>query len=311
MTCEQAKQISIVDLLEHCHIRPQYVRGQDHWYHSPFRDEKTPSFKVNARLNVYYDHGNGQGGDIIDLGRALFRCDTKALLEKLDSGLFLSQPQDLKSTGLHVDSSVTPARALDQPAIHITSLKELGSNLAITQYLESRGIDLTIAKSYCREVYYRVGDKNYFAAGFENRSGGYELRNAYFKGSTSPKDISHIENGHSSVCVLEGFIDFLSLLSLRKREQIQTDFVVLNSVSLAERSMDIVKSYSTVFLYPDHDAAGKKLLEKFENAGLNCVDVSDIYKDYKDLNQLLVASKQLEKQPQHQHRPKRTRGLGL
>lgn len=311
MTCEQAKQMSMVDLLEHCHIRPQYVRGQDHWYLSPFRDEKTPSFKVNARLNLYYDHGNGQGGDIIDLGRTLFHCDTKALLEKLDSGLFLFQPQNLKSTGLHIDSGVTPARALDQSGIHITALKELGSNLAITQYLESRGIDLAVAKSYCREVYYRIGDKNYFAAGFENRSGGCELRSAYFKGSTSPKDISHIDNGHSSVCVLEGFMDFLSLLSLRKQEQVQTDFVVLNSVSLAEPSMDIVKSYNTVFLYPDHDAAGKKLLEKFENAGLNCVDASGIYKDYKDLNQMMVVSKQLEKQPQHRCRHRKSRGLGL
>ncbi|QRR03179.1 toprim domain-containing protein [Dyadobacter sandarakinus] len=311
MTCEQAKQISIVDLLEQCHVRPQYVRGQDHWYLSPFREEKTPSFKVNARLNLYYDHGSGQGGDIIDLGRALFRCDTKALLEKLDSRLFLFQPQDLKLAGLHIDSAVTPATAIDQPAIQITALKELGTNPAITQYLESRRIDLAVAKSYCQEVYYRVGDKNYFAAGFQNRSGGYELRNAYFKGSASPKDISHIENGHHSVCVLEGFMDFLSLLSLRKQEQVQTDFVVLNSVSLAERSLDIVKGYSTVFLYPNHDTAGKKLLEKFENAGLNCVDASGIYKDYKDLNQLLVASKQQEKQPQHRYRHRKSRGLGL
>lgn len=311
MTCEQAKQISMVDLLEHCHIRPQYVRGQDHWYLSPFRDENTPSFKVNARLNLYYDHGNGQGGDVIDLGRALFRCDTKALLEKLDSGLFLFQPQDLKSTGLHIGSDVTSGKALCESGIHITALKELGSNPAINQYLESRGIDLAVAKSYCQEVCYRIGDKNYFATGFKNRSGGYELRNAYFKGSTSPKDISHIENGNSTVCVLEGFMDFLSLLSLRKQEHIQSDFVVLNSVSLAERSMDILKSYSTVFLYSDHDAAGKKLLEKFENAGLHCVDASGIYQDYKDLNQMLVASKQQEKQPQHQHRPKKSRGLGL
>lgn len=106
-------------------------------------------------------------------------------------------------------------------------------------------------------------------------------------------------------------MDFLSLLSLRKQEQVQTDFVVLNSISLAERSVDIVKGYNTVFLYPDHDAAGKKLLEKFENAGLNCIDASGIYKDYKDLNQMLVAGKQLEKQSHHQHRSRKSRGLGL
>lgn len=307
MTCEQAKEIPIVEFLESCDIHPKYIRGQDHWYLSPIREENTPSFKVNAKLNLFYDHGSGRGGDIIDLGRELFQCDTKELLEKLGSGLLSFQPQQLMNSGLRIDQKVPVV----QSVIQIAAVRDLGNNLAINRYLESRGIDLTVAQPYCREVYYRVGDKNYFAAGFENRSGGYELRSAYFKGSTSPKDISHIENGHRTVCVLEGFIDFLSLLSLRKQEQIQTDFVVLNSVSLAERSLGILKSYSTVFLYPDHDVAGKKLVENLERAGLNCVDASGIYRGYKDLNQMLVASKQLEKQPKHQHRPRKSRGLGF
>ncbi|WAC11240.1 toprim domain-containing protein [Dyadobacter pollutisoli] len=308
MTCEQAREIPIVELLKHCHIHPSYVRGQDHWYISPFREEKTPSFKVNAKLNMYYDHGNGQGGDIIDLGRALFRCDTKALLEKLGSGFFSFQPQHFKETGSHMRRDVT--QAPDQPAIQITGTKDLGNNPAITRYLESRHVDLDIAKSHCREVYYQVGDRNYFAVGFENRSGGYELRNEYFKGSSSPKDITHIEQGHKSVCVLEGFTDFLSLLTLRKPEPVRSDFVVLNSVNLAERSMDILRNYRTVFVYPDHDAAGNRLMEKFEHAGINFVDASGIYQNYKDLNQMLIAGKESEKQIRQQEL-KRSRGLRM
>jgi hypothetical protein len=308
MTCEQAREIPIVELLRNCHIHPEYVRGQDHWYISPFREEKTPSFKVNAKLNLYYDHGSGHGGDVIDLGRQLFRCDTKELLEKLDSGFFSFQPQKINPAGSHIRRDVTQASG--QSAIQITGTKDLGNNPAISQYLESRHIDLDIAKSYCREVYYQVGDKNYFAAGFENRSGGYELRSEYFKGSSSPKDITHIERGHKSVCVLEGFTDFLSLLTLRKPEPVRSDFVVLNSVSLVERSLDILRSYRTAFVYPDHDAAGNRLLEKFEHAGINCVDASGIYQNYKDLNQMLVAGKESEKQIRPQE-PKRSRGLRL
>ncbi|MCF0064419.1 hypothetical protein [Dyadobacter chenwenxiniae] len=45
MTCEQAREISIVELLQNCKIHPQYVRGQDYWYLSPLRDEKTPSLR--------------------------------------------------------------------------------------------------------------------------------------------------------------------------------------------------------------------------------------------------------------------------
>lgn len=35
--------------------------------------------------------------------------------------------------------------------------------------------------------------KWYFAVGFANRSGGYEIRNKYLKGSISPKEITHIK----------------------------------------------------------------------------------------------------------------------
>lgn len=128
-------------------------------------------------------------------------------------------------------------------------------------------------------MYYQLEDRQYFAAGFENRSGGYELRNPYFKGSSSPKDITHIENGGKSICVVEGFMDFLSLLTLRKNlHPVQSDFLVLNSVSLAEKSLDVLKDYQNVFLYLDHDNAGKKTQEKYQLAELNTVDTSGIYK---------------------------------
>jgi hypothetical protein len=309
MTCEQAREISIVELLQNCKIHPQYVRGQDYWYLSPLRDEKTPSFKVNAKLNLYYDHGSGQGGDIIDLGRQLFRCDTKALLQKLGSEHFLFHPQQSDERNAHIARNVTPET--QQPAIQITSTKDLGSNVAISQYLQNRGIDLSIAQEYCKEVYYQVEDKSYYAAGFENRLGGYELRSPYFKGSSSPKDITHINSGHKSVCVLEGFMDFLSLLTLRKQTPVQSDFLVLNSVSLADRSLDILKDYRTAFIYPDRDEAGKKLMEKYQDAGLNCVDASGIYQNHKDLNELLIASKSPEKQIKKQQTFKKSGGLHL
>ncbi|MNL66153.1 hypothetical protein D3C87_1905730 [compost metagenome] len=109
---------------------------------------------------------------------------------------------------------------------------------------------------------------------------------------------------------MEGFTDFLSLLTLRKPEPVRSDFVVLNSVNMADRSLDILRSYRTVFVYPDHDATGTKLLEKFEHAGINCVDASGIYQNYKDLNHMLVASKQRDEQIR-QAAPKRSRGLRM
>ena len=56
------------------------------------------------------------------------------------------------------------------------------------------------------------------AIGFKNDSGGYELRNPYFKGSSSPKDITTFNNGAKEATVFEGFIDFLSFMAIHKNQ---------------------------------------------------------------------------------------------
>jgi hypothetical protein len=309
MTCQQAKEISIVEFLKSQHIHPEHIRGKDHWYLSPLRQENTPSFKVNSDLNLFYDHGSGIGGDIIDLGCKLFKCDVKELLSKMESGSFLFQQQFPLEPSVHIVSGVTSE--VSPSSIQITSVLPLRNSSAVTGYIQSRGIDSEIALQYCQEVYYQIGDKSYFAAGFKNRSGGYELRSKYFKGSSSPKDITHIQNGHRSVCVLEGFIDFLSLLTLRKDSPIRSDFVVLNSVSFVDRSMDILKNYGNVFLYLDHDSAGRKALEKYELQGLNIVDASGTYQNFKDLNEYLLEQQSAEKKPKRRQDLKKSRGHSL
>src|SRR5687768_15516479 len=79
----EAKQIPITDYLSGLGFEPAKTRGYDLWYHSPFREERTPSFKVNTKLNVWYDHGTGEGGTILDLGAKLHQCTLSEFLDKL------------------------------------------------------------------------------------------------------------------------------------------------------------------------------------------------------------------------------------
>jgi len=83
--------------------------------------------------------------------------------------------------------------------------------------------------------------KNYYAIGFKNNVGGYELRNEKFKASSSPKDISLIEDNTEKLTVFEGFFNFLSYLAIHhKQEQPVTNFLVLNSTSFFERSLPLM-----------------------------------------------------------------------
>ncbi|HWV64762.1 CHC2 zinc finger domain-containing protein [Chitinophaga sp.] len=85
ISIEQAKQMDLVDYLASLGHYPDLkkARNSDHWYLSPLRTEKTPSFKVNRKLNMWFDHGLGQGGTIIDFGILFHRCTIPELLEKL------------------------------------------------------------------------------------------------------------------------------------------------------------------------------------------------------------------------------------
>ena len=50
MNIKDAKQIRIVEYLRIIGYSPVNVKGHQYWYLSPFRDEKTASFKVNDAI---------------------------------------------------------------------------------------------------------------------------------------------------------------------------------------------------------------------------------------------------------------------
>ena len=72
MTIEEAKQIKLQDYLHSLSFSPVKQQGDNLWYKSPFRDESEASFKVNTKLNQWYDFGIGYGGNIIALASCLY-----------------------------------------------------------------------------------------------------------------------------------------------------------------------------------------------------------------------------------------------
>ena len=310
LSCREARQIPIIEYLAQCGHQPQYIRGNNHWYLSPLRGENHASFKVNIRLNVWYDFGLGKGGNLIDLGIRLHHCSVEELLARLSDG----------HTGLSFDppSAVIAEPVIqypvpDEPRITILEVAPL-QNPLLVNYLGYRGIGLPLAKAYCRDVRFAIKDKTYTAVGFENRSGGYELRNYWFKGSSSPKDITILTNHNSpqAVCLVEGFIDFLSLLELKQLRRPEADVIILNSVALIGRSIETLKNYRDIFLFLNHDRAGQTAAEKLKQAGITGIDASGFYQDFNDVNDFLSAQKRAALSPQigREAPEERSKGIG-
>ena len=63
---------------------PTKSTEKEAWYLSPFRSETQASFKVSKKLNRWYDHGVGKGGNVIDLVCLIKEWSVKETLEFLN-----------------------------------------------------------------------------------------------------------------------------------------------------------------------------------------------------------------------------------
>lgn len=116
-------------------------------------------------------------------------------------------------------------------------MRPLGSRSLLT-YLAGRGIPAELARAQIQELHYRRNDKPFFALAFPNAAGGYELRNPYFKGSWSPKDIAVIPGGAPTVvAVFEGFMDYLSTLASGVLADPCPGVIVVNFASLRAKAV--------------------------------------------------------------------------
>jgi hypothetical protein len=284
--------IQITDFLERLAIVPAYKRGDESWYISPIREpEHRPSFKVKSSINRWYDHGTGEGGKLIDLALHLYRTTDLSEAIQMVNDLFLfSQARTMKPFVKLSDSKIAQDEGfLVNPRIIIKRAEQLSEPGSLIRYLNDRGISLKTAAPYCKEVLFGIDDKSYQAIGFQNRSGGYELRNSWFKGSSSPKDITFMNNSSDSICLLEGFMDFLSVLELNFRSENNSDFLVLNSLAMLNKSMESLSSHQQIFSFLDNDSPGKTAFQKLAASGMNVLDGSALYKNYKDVNEYLVS----------------------
>lgn len=308
LSCNQANQIDLVDYLVRLGYTPEKIIRNDHWFLSPFRDEKTPSFKVNRQLNVWYDHGIGKGGRLVDFGTAFHQCPVNELLQRLSNSngqcLSFHQPQNPRA-----DEKKNEMSQSDK--IQVLGSGKL-SHPALLNYLQSRKIPVDIAGNFCREVDFQLNQKKYFAIGFPNSAGGYELRSPKFKGSSAPKSTSLIQESKSeNLVVFEGFFNFLSFQTLQKNNgkalndlpKLQSHFLVLNSLSFLEKRREAMEKYAAIHLCLDRDKAGLQATAKALQWSDKYKDLSKLYCKHKDLNEYLVNSPALElKKSQRQGR---------
>ena len=272
MSCERARNICIVKTLAKLGHFPSRTSEKEAWFLSPLRSETQASFNVSLIKNLWYDFGIGKGGSVIDLIMVMRSCSVKEALDFLQAETIFPS-FNMPNQQLHSTSRIE--------VIAVEALK----HSALKGYLHYRKIPLEIARKYCKEIWYRLKSKEYFAIGLENKRGGWELRNKYYKNSSSPKWYSFIHHGSDRLLITEGIFDFLSLAVLQEDLVNTSNTIVLNSIAFLKDIKNIIPEYSEVFLFLDNDPAGEKATRELLKLSKNIKNHSDSYKTYKDLNE--------------------------
>lgn len=291
MNAEQAKKIRIEDYLSRIGIVPVREQGYNLWYKSPFRNESNPSFKVNRSINQWRDFGSGDKGNIIDLAMKINQTDSVSkALKAIEQVIPNTQLQELSLLSSQLPSPSFSFRQQEiLEGVENITIEPLG-HPALMALLNERKIPSELAQRFCREVHYTNNGNQYFSIAFRNDKGGYETLNPYFKGCISPKEITTFDRQTATVHLFEGFMDYLSLLTLQSK-QADVSAVILNSVHNLDKAIPFLSKHKQINAFLDNDEGGKQAFQKLQKLNLPVVDISKRYAEFKDVNDFLTGRK--------------------
>lgn len=286
------ESLTIWYFLKHEGFEPVKREGRFLRYVSPIRpDDHAPSFWVDTTTNLCGDFSTGPIGDVVNLAVLLWQCSTREAVRRLYGEILKGYFQDLGPIEIKARADGEQGNA---PAIQIKHLQEL-RNRALIQYCEARAISAQTAARYLKECYYTINGRKYFALAFANDKGGLELRNARYKGGTTPKGITTIPGTRpETVAIFEGFFDYLAAVEYWRAHtaapSIPYTVIVLNSVAFVD-SLNL-DQYQEIKLILDRDNAGQaaaaKILGRYPTRAKNLSPrlISEGCKDFAEYWQL-------------------------
>jgi hypothetical protein len=284
------RELDLAYLLEMLGHEPSARKKNDtdYWYLSPLRDERTASFHIDCVTNEWYDFGLMAGGNPVDFLLRYHQCSVSELLERMNVSfsphqLYLFEP------------GLREGRVVSENKLAVKEVRPLYA-YPLKNYLNERSIPIAVADAFCKEVTYEIGGRSYYGIGFQNDTGGWEIRNRNFKQSSAPKDITCLGLGAASAHVFEGFMDFLSYRTLHPYEDPRSaDYVVLNGAGLFDRALPFLSQHERVHLWLDRDVTGLAFRDYALSFGSRFVDESGLYEKFKDLNDWLRCKGEVKK----------------
>lgn len=281
MNCSQAQKIPIRKILESFFLFPGKEYSNNAFYYALNRDEKTPSLYVDFTKNFAFDFGTGKKYDGVSIVQEIKKCSISDALKYLEE-FYISNEKLIKSSLKEDEKNYNIIKVYDE-IFHPALLEYLNERKVLNQ------------KKFLKEIHFEMKNsankkKKYFALGFQNNSGGYDIRNKFWKGCLGKKDLTLIENNGVVLKVFEGFFDFLSYKTVAEFPKNENeDYLVLNSISMINFADVLFENYHKIELFLDNDSVGNSATNAIKKKFPFAEDKRDLYRNFKDLNEWICS----------------------
>ena len=271
----------MIHVLRKLNIEAIEKKKEQYWFKAKWRTERTASVKCEG--NLYYDFGDASGGNTIDFIMKHSSIDFVQAVKWLR--------KESTSFSFDLPKQISFSEHKKKKSYCINNVQQLQNHILI-DYLNTRKLNIEVCKRYLVEVYYTVNEKKYFGVGFKTNKGSYEIRNKYAKLALGQKWFTWINNGQSSIIVLESWSDFIALITLYPKCEKSKDFLVLNSLSMLSKADEVLNIYSEILFALDNDNAASKIsekcLKKWNTDKFSSRDIRYLFDGFKDVNEYLI-----------------------
>ena len=280
---EVKARLTIFDIAEHLGIT---LKGNGSLYHSPFREDRKPSFSISRDGKVFNDFSTGDKGDIFAFysrARGLGFCDALRELARLcgleysahnspgksfyrrDNNIYPSAKKPaIKPNIPPLEWSETDAQKLNALRGYSVEAQQIAFNRGIFGFCNYKGIRswiITDGAGNTAQVRRVDGLK------WEDSSGGHKAETLRNSNCAIPAGLEAIKP-FKTVALCEGSTDFLAAFHFAYAYDCENYVAPLAMLGATQRiAQEALRALESkrVIIFPDADRAGQDALKKWGN----------------------------------------------
>lgn len=238
--------VTLPNLLSKLGFKPVNEKDDVLIYQNVLKINSKPSFSVNTKIDAWFDQGSKIGGGLLDF--------VSAYWPELDLDTGMERAKTLCSQVSFLFTERKRKRlAVKLPCYRIEKTGDIGFNRELNSFLEKQGIWHQVPEIF-KEVYYYYTDHKgsktrFFALGWCNENGGWEVRCAKFNGCLGLRGMTFLEGDTDLLNVFTDINGYILWYGRNTGNLSQPSVLIINGQEFLSAAISRSKQYGKVEVF--------------------------------------------------------------